>query len=43
MKNNSDEDYKKGLEEFNLYMKKYHKKIIMKIKFFEIIDKLKSL
>jgi hypothetical protein len=34
MKNNSDEDYKKGLEEFNLYMKKYHKKIIMKIKFF---------
>ena len=31
MKNNSDEDYKKGLEEFKLYMEKYHKKLIMKI------------
>jgi hypothetical protein len=42
MKNNSEEDYKKGLEEFQLYMKKYHKKMIRKIKFFEFISKFRN-
>ena len=42
MKNNSGEDYKKGLEEFKLYMEKYHKKIITKLKFFEIVYRLKK-
>ncbi len=42
MKNNSEEDYKKGLEEFQLYMSKYHKKIIRKIKFFEFISKFRN-